>query len=202
MRKIISLALAGAIIMVVGLAPLNRPARADGLPPPPQAYPPPQPSQSCLMTALQLGYQTGRREVAYAATEACLLFTRSRGAHLPYGYYGPYVPSGYFVPPGGCCRLLDTDCPDRLPLRGTDRRRDRRPCVSHVRHDSVGATSTTFRDANGRITGTVTTDSNGTKTFRDGTGRTTGTATIDANGMTTFRDASGRTTGTASAPRR
>ena len=100
MRKIISLALAGAIIMVVGLAPLNRPARADGLPPPPQAYPPSQPSQSCLMTALQLGYQTGRREVAYAATEACLLFTRSRGAHLPYGYYGPYVPSGYFVPPG------------------------------------------------------------------------------------------------------
>ena len=95
----ISLALAGAI-MVVGLAPLNRPAPADGLPPPPQAYPPPQPSQSCLMTALQLGYQTGRREVAYAATEACLLFTRSRGAHLPYGYYGPYVPSGYFVPPG------------------------------------------------------------------------------------------------------
>jgi YD repeat-containing protein len=62
--------------------------------------------------------------------------------------------------------------------------------------------STTFRDANGRITGTVTTDSNGTKTFRDGTGRTTGTATIDANGMTTFRDASGRITGTASGPRR
>jgi hypothetical protein len=98
MRRIISLALAGAI-MVVGLALLDRPVRADGLPPPPQAYPPPQPSQSCLMTALQLGYQTGRREVAYANTEACLLFTRSRGAVLPYGYYGPYVPSGW-VPPG------------------------------------------------------------------------------------------------------
>jgi hypothetical protein len=52
------------------------------------------------MTALQLGYLTGRREVAYANTEACLLFTRSRGAVLPYGYYGPYVPSGYFVSPG------------------------------------------------------------------------------------------------------
>ena len=52
------------------------------------------------MTALQLGYLTGRREVAYANTEACLLFTRSRGAVLPYGYYGPYVPSGYWVPPG------------------------------------------------------------------------------------------------------
>lgn len=64
------------------------------------------------------------------------------------------------------------------------------------------AQQTTIRDANGHISTTVTTDSNGTKTFRDGTGRTTGTATIDANGMTTFRNASGRTTGTASTPRR
>lgn len=45
------------------------------------------------------------------------------------------------------------------------------------------AQQSTIRDANGRISTTVTTDSNGTKTFRDGTGRTTGTATIDANGM-------------------
>ena len=64
------------------------------------------------------------------------------------------------------------------------------------------AQQTIIRDANGRITTTVTTDSNGTKTFRDGSGRTTGTATTDSNGMTTFRDASGRTTGTASGPRR
>jgi hypothetical protein len=78
------------------------PVLADGLRarPAPAGPPPPQPSQSCLMTALQMGYLTGRREVAYANTEACLLFTRSRGAVLPYGYYGPYVPSGYFVPPG------------------------------------------------------------------------------------------------------
>ena len=61
---------------------------------------------------------------------------------------------------------------------------------------------TTFRDASGRTTGTVTTDSNGTKTFRDGSGRTTGTATTNSNGTTTFRDGSGRTTGTASTPRR
>jgi hypothetical protein len=61
---------------------------------------------------------------------------------------------------------------------------------------------TTFRDASGRTTGTVTTDSNGTKTFRDAGGRTTGTATRDSNGTTTFRDAGGRTTGTATAPRR
>jgi len=77
------------------------PVLADGLLVPPH-HPlprPPQPSQSCLMTALQLGYLTGRREVAYSGTEACLLFTRSRGAVLPYGYYGPYVPSGW-VPPG------------------------------------------------------------------------------------------------------
>lgn len=39
---------------------------------------------------------------------------------------------------------------------------------------------TTYRDASGRITGTVSTDSNGTKTFRDGSGRTTGTATVTA----------------------
>ena len=64
------------------------------------------------------------------------------------------------------------------------------------------AQQTIIRDANGRITTTVATDSNGTKTFRDGTGRTTGTATTDSNGTTTFRDASGRTTGTASRPRR
>ena len=64
------------------------------------------------------------------------------------------------------------------------------------------AQQTTFRDANGRISTTVTTDSNGMQTFRDGAGRTTGTATRDSNGTTTFRDAGGRTTGTATAPRR
>jgi YD repeat-containing protein len=61
---------------------------------------------------------------------------------------------------------------------------------------------TVIRDANGRITTTVTTDSNGTQTFRDGSGRMTGTATRDSNGTITFRDGSGRTTGTASTPRR
>jgi hypothetical protein len=42
------------------------------------------------------------------------------------------------------------------------------------------AQQSTFRDASGRITGTVSTDSNGTKTFRDSMGRTTGTATRDS----------------------
>jgi hypothetical protein len=67
---------------------------------------------------------------------------------------------------------------------------------------TAASAQTTFRDASGRTTGTVTTDSNGTKTFRDAGGRTTGTATRDSNGTTTFRDAGGRTTGTATAPRR
>jgi hypothetical protein len=83
-------------LVVFALALFGRQAHGDGLPLPP----PPQPSQSCLMTALQMAYLTGRREVGYANTEACLLFTRSRGAVLPYGYYRPYVPPGYFVPPG------------------------------------------------------------------------------------------------------
>jgi len=45
--RAISLMLAAEIVVVA------LPSRADGLPPLP---PPPQPSQSCLMTALQLGY--------------------------------------------------------------------------------------------------------------------------------------------------
>jgi hypothetical protein len=47
------------------------PVLADGLRERP-AYPlppPPQPSQSCLMTALQMAYLTGRRELAYINTE-------------------------------------------------------------------------------------------------------------------------------------
>jgi hypothetical protein len=57
------------------------------------------PGRSCSQTALQLGYQTGRREIAYAGLEACAIFAGSRGFSLPYGFYGPYVPPGW-VPPG------------------------------------------------------------------------------------------------------
>ena len=89
MRRLIITA--AAVLATLG------PVLADGpLVPPHQAYPlppPPQPSQSCMMSALQMGYLTGRREVAYANSEACMMFTRSRGAVLPYGYYGPYVPA-------------------------------------------------------------------------------------------------------------
>jgi YD repeat-containing protein len=59
------------------------------------------------------------------------------------------------------------------------------------------AQQTTIRDANGRISTTITRDSNGTQTFRDGNGRMTGTATTNSNGTTTFRDSSGNMTGTA-----
>lgn len=85
-------------------------ARADGVrgaPPPPQQngmrpglypQPVPRPSGSCVQAAIQLGYLTGRRELAYSATEACIAFTGAQGVQLPYGFYGPYVPSGW-VPP-------------------------------------------------------------------------------------------------------
>ena len=94
-----------AISLAIIWVMMALPACADGLNgPPPQAglYPVPVPQQgspSCLMTALQLGYLTGRRELAYSATEACMYFAGSRGAVMPYGFYGPYVPSGW-VPPG------------------------------------------------------------------------------------------------------
>ena len=56
-------------------------------------------SDSLGKTYTGVGYLTGRREIAYSGTEACMYFAGSRGAVLPYGYYGPYVPSGW-IPPG------------------------------------------------------------------------------------------------------
>ncbi len=106
-QLLVASALAGAIIT----AACAIAAHADGLQGPPgpqegfrpgvypQAVPRPQPgSPGCLQTALQLGYLTGRRELAYSATEACIAFTGATGVVLPYGFYGPYVPSGW-VPP-------------------------------------------------------------------------------------------------------
>ena len=61
---------------------------------------------------------------------------------------------------------------------------------------------TTFRDASGRTTGTVTTDSNGTKTFRDASGRTTGTdQPPTATARRRYRNEKGQTTGTATRSR-
>lgn len=103
-------------ILTVALALFGRPARGDGLrgpPGPPPQYqagpqrgyvaqpqgPPPIPSSSCTMTAIQLAYQTGRRELAYLGAEHCIA-AGERGVVLPYGYYGPYVPPRGFIPPG------------------------------------------------------------------------------------------------------
>jgi hypothetical protein len=100
--SIISLALAGAI-MLIALALLNQPARADGLlvpPPLPAILPPPPavqlpPSESCIETAIQLGYQTGNPRVGQAAAEACRVYAPVR---FPGRYYGPPALGGY--PPG------------------------------------------------------------------------------------------------------
>ena len=56
-------------------------------------------------------------------------------------------------------------------------------------------TKTTYRDAQGRVQGTVTTDHNGKTTWRDAQGRVQGTSTTDHNGKTTYRDAQGRIRG-------
>lgn len=111
---IIAGTLAAAIIMIAAVL-MTRPAAADGerRPPPgpppqaqngnpglyPQRVPLQQGGPSCLMTAVQMGYLTGRRELAYVNAEACAIFAGSRGFGLPYGYHGPYVPPGW-VPPG------------------------------------------------------------------------------------------------------
>ena len=56
-------------------------------------------------------------------------------------------------------------------------------------------TKTTYRDAQGRVQGTVTTDRYGKTTWRDGQGRVQGSATTDRYGKTTYRDAQGRIQG-------
>ena len=78
-------ALALVMAIIAAMYAMMGPARGDGMR---QVMP----SQSCLMTALQLGYQTGRPDVAHAATEACLAFTHERGAILPYRYPRYYLP--------------------------------------------------------------------------------------------------------------
>ena len=57
-------------------------------------------------------------------------------------------------------------------------------------------TKVTYRDAQGRLQGTATTDRSGKTTYRDSMGRLQGTATTDKSGKTTYRDAQGRLQGT------
>ena len=62
------------------------------------------------------------------------------------------------------------------------------------------ARAETFRNAQGHIVGTASTNSSGTTTFRDSAGHQTGTARTNEMGVTTFRDPQGRQTGTATRP--
>ena len=57
-------------------------------------------------------------------------------------------------------------------------------------------TKTEWRDAQGRVIGTATTDRYGKTTYRDSMGRTQGTSSTDRYGKTTYRDAMGRTQAT------
>ena len=57
-------------------------------------------------------------------------------------------------------------------------------------------TKTMWRDAQGRVQGTMTTDRYGKTTWRDAQGRVQGSATTDRYGKTTYRDSMGRVTGT------
>lgn len=65
---------------------------------------------------------------------------------------------------------------------------------------AVAQPSTTFYDAQGRISGTASTSGNVT-TFRDRSGRMTGTAERQRDGSVQYRDAMGMLTGSATAPR-
>ena len=56
-------------------------------------------------------------------------------------------------------------------------------------------TKTIWRDAQGRVQGTMTTDNYGKTTWRDAQGRVQGSATTDRYGKTTYRDAQGRVQG-------
>ena len=51
----------------------------------------------------------------------------------------------------------------------------------------MAETKTTYRDAQGRIQGTVTTDRYGKTTYRDSMGRIQGSQTTDRYGKTTYR---------------
>jgi hypothetical protein len=106
-RDVISSFLVAAILAVaialVWFAMLNR-AHADGLLVPPPELPPPgagvlpytvpyrqgPPARGCIMTAIQLGYQTGNRYVANAALEACKIYAP---VHFP-RRYPPVMPLG------------------------------------------------------------------------------------------------------------
>ena len=65
-------------------------------------------------------------------------------------------------------------------------------CRCRDRKVKCGQSTTVYRDASGRMQGTVTTDSSGKTTYRDALGRIEYTQTVDKNGKITCRDALGR----------
>ena len=60
---------------------------------------------------------------------------------------------------------------------------------------NAASTSSTFRDSMGRNQGTARQNGNRTE-YRDAQGRLMGTATTDSSGRTTYRDSQGRLQGT------
>ena len=102
---LVALVLAGAIALI-WFAMLSH-ARADGYrypPPPPHVGPVPwgipmgpvvqePPRESCVETAIQLGYQTGNPRVGQAAVAACQFYAPIRPAYMYYG--GPPPLGGY-----------------------------------------------------------------------------------------------------------
>ena len=59
----------------------------------------------------------------------------------------------------------------------------------------------TIYGADGKVTGRVTTDSQGSTTIYDASGRVTGRTSTDSQGTTTIYDASGRRTGSVTGPK-
>ena len=60
----------------------------------------------------------------------------------------------------------------------------------------------TIYGPDGKVTGRVTTDSQGSQTIYGPDGRVTGRTSTDSQGTTTIRDASGRIVGITTSPRR
>lgn len=60
----------------------------------------------------------------------------------------------------------------------------------------------TIYGPDGKVTGRVTTDSQGSRTIYDAAGRVTGRTSTDSAGTTTIYDADGRKAGTATRPQR
>jgi hypothetical protein len=67
---------------------------------------------------------------------------------------------------------------------------------------ALAGEQTTFRNAQGRTTGTATPQGDGSVKFRDASGRSVGSATTDPGGQTRYYDESGRSLGTSTGPMR